>query len=188
MNHHDEVRSVYREAWTMRRRFSHHRRVFLCMLESLLWNFMFRNGLILPLFGATFANDELKLIYNATAIANIADNAASSPITNIYWSLHTADPSAGNQTTNEVSYTGYARQAVARTSGGFTVTGNSVSPVANVVFPVSTSGTPTATNFATGTASSGTGKVIDAGTVTPSIVVSTSVVQTLTTGSTISRV
>lgn len=138
-------------------------------------------------FGTTYANDLLKLEYNATPIANFADNAASSPITNIYWSLHTASPAAGNQTTNEVSYTGYARQASARTSGGFTVTGNSVSPVANVVFPVSTLGTPTVTHAATGFLSTSTGKVIDVCTVTPNIVVSTAVVQTLTTGSTITR-
>ncbi len=42
--------------------------------------------------GNTFENDLLKLIFNATAIANIADNAGSSPLTNLYVSLHTADP------------------------------------------------------------------------------------------------
>jgi hypothetical protein len=31
--------------------------------------------------GNTFENDILKLIFNATAIANIADNAAASPLT-----------------------------------------------------------------------------------------------------------
>jgi hypothetical protein len=138
-------------------------------------------------FGTTFASDELKLIYNATAIANVADNAGTSPITNVYVSLHTADPSSGNQTTNETSYTSYARQAVARTSSGWTVTGASCSPVANIVFPISTGGTPSITNFATGTVVSSTGLVFDAGTVTPNITVSTSVSQTLTTGSTITR-
>ena len=34
--------------------------------------------------GSTFSNDLLKLIFNATAIANIADNAASGPLTNLY--------------------------------------------------------------------------------------------------------
>ena len=41
---------------------------------------------------STFDNDWLKLIFNATAIANIADNAATSPLTNLYVALHTADP------------------------------------------------------------------------------------------------
>ena len=43
----------------------------------------------------TTANNILKLYLNATAIANIADNAASSPNTNLYVALHTADPGAG---------------------------------------------------------------------------------------------
>jgi hypothetical protein len=40
---------------------------------------------------ATEANI-LKLIFNATAWANYADNAATSPQTNIDNALHTADP------------------------------------------------------------------------------------------------
>ncbi len=40
----------------------------------------------------------------------IADNAATSPITNLYVSLHTGDPGeAGDQTTSEAAYTSYAR-------------------------------------------------------------------------------
>ncbi len=64
--------------------------------------------------GNTFENDLLLLIFNATAIANIADNASASPLTNLYVSLHTGDPGeAGSQTTNECAYTSYARVAVA---------------------------------------------------------------------------
>ena len=111
--------------------------------------------------GDTFENDLLKLIFNATAIANIADNAATSPLTNLQVSLHTADPGeAGSQTTNEIAYTSYARVAVARTSGGWTVTGNSVSPAANIDFPAATGGSGTATHFAIGTAASGAGKIL----------------------------
>lgn len=138
--------------------------------------------------GDTFENDLLKLIFNATAIANIADNAASAPLTNLYVSLHTADVGeAGNQTTNEATYTSYARVAVARTSGGWTVTGSSVSPVATISFPAATGGTNTITHFAVGTASSGTGKVLYKGTVSPSISVSSGVTPQLTTGSTITE-
>lgn len=136
----------------------------------------------------TFENDWLKLIFNATAIANLADNAASSPLTNLYVSLHTADPGeAGNQTTNEVSYTSYARVAVARTTGGWTVTNNSVSPVANIDFPAATGGTGTVTYFGVGSASSGTGVLYYSGTVSPSISVSTGVTPRLTTASTITE-
>jgi len=76
--------------------------------------------------GNTFENDLLKLIFNATAIANIADDAASAPLTNLYVSFHTGDPGeTGDQTTSECAYTSYARVAVARTTGGWTVTANS---------------------------------------------------------------
>lgn len=138
--------------------------------------------------GDTFENDLLKLVFNATAIANIADNAASSPLTNLYVSLHTADPGdSGNQTTSETAYTSYARVAVARTSGGWTVTNNSVSPVANIDFPACTGGTSTITHFGVGTASSGTGKLLYKGTVTPNISVSTGVTPRLTTSTAITE-
>jgi hypothetical protein len=136
----------------------------------------------------TFENDWLKLIFNATAIANLADNAASSPLTNLYVSLHTADPGeAGNQTTNETSYTSYARVAVARTSGGWTVTNNSVSPVANIDFPAATGGSGTITYFGVGSASSGSGVLYYSGTVSPSISVTSGVTPRLTTASTITE-
>jgi hypothetical protein len=122
--------------------------------------------------GNTFINDFLKLILNATAIANIADNAATSPATNLYFSAHTASPGAGgDQTTSEVVYTSYARVAVARTTSGFTASSaQSSSPVATVAFPTATGGAgATITHFAIGTGSSGTGKILFFGTVTPNI-------------------
>ena len=41
---------------------------------------------------AYLENAILKLIFNGTAIANIADNASASPATGWWLSLHTADP------------------------------------------------------------------------------------------------
>jgi len=135
-----------------------------------------------------FENSLLKLIFNATAIANLADNAATSPLTNLYVSLHTADPGeAGDQSTSEATYTGYARVAVLRTSGGWTVTNNSVSPVANIDFGNCTAGTNTITYFGVGTASTGAGVLYYSGTVTPSISVSSGVTPRLTTASTITE-
>ena len=112
---------------------------------------------------STFRNDLLKLIYNATAIANVADNAATAPLTNIQFALHTVYPGlAGDQTTSEVAYTGYARVAVARTSGGFTVTTNSVSPVAAITFGQMTAGAGgTVTHATSGVAASAASKVFD---------------------------
>lgn len=126
--------------------------------------------------GNTFENDFLKLIFNGTAIANIADNAASSPLTNLYVSLHTGDPGeAGSQTTSEAAYTSYARVAVSRDSGGWTVSGNAVSNTALIQFPQCTGGSETITHFAVGTASSSTGKVLYKGALSASLAVSSGI-------------
>lgn len=136
--------------------------------------------------GNTFENDLLKLIFNATAIANLADNAASAPLTNLEVALHTADPGeAGSQTTSEAAYTSYARVPVARTSGGWTVTGASVSPAADIDFPAGTGGAGTATHFSVGTAHTGAGKLLYSGTITPNIVMGDGVTPRLTTATTI---
>lgn len=96
-------------------------------------------------------NNYLKLVYNATPIANLADNAVASPAATISVALHSADPGVGgSQTTNEIAYTGYVRPTPARTSGGFTVTGNSVSPAAVIGFGACSAGSATATHFSTG--------------------------------------
>lgn len=119
----------------------------------------------------TFENDLLKLIFWGTAIANIADNAAAAPLTNLYISLHTADPGeAGNQATSEVAYTGYQRIAIIRTSSGWAITGGSVSPVVGIEFPEMTAGANgVATHAAIGTASTGAGKILYSGALSPTI-------------------
>ena len=139
--------------------------------------------------GNSLENSLLLLLFNATAIANIADNAASSPLTNLYVSLHTADPGeAGSQTTSEISYTGYARVAVARTSGGWTVTANSVSPAAEIAFTISSGGSGgTVTHFGVGTASSGAGVLLYSGTVSPNFVVASGVIPKLSTATAITE-
>src|SRR6266446_974086 len=130
--------------------------------DALYYAMMLRPGKALILGGSKSDSLEasyLKLVFNATAIANIADNAASSPLTNLYVSLHTADPGeAGAQNTSEASYTNYARVAVVRTTSGWTVSGTaptSVSPVANINFPAATGGSSTVTYFGVGSLTSG---------------------------------
>jgi hypothetical protein len=131
---------------------------------------------------STFENDILKLIFNATAIGNIADNAGSSPLTNLYVVLHTADPGAGGScTTSEAAYTSYARVAVARTSGGWTVSAHTVNPATTISFPAATGGSETETWFSICTASSGAAKILYRGPITPNISVSTGVTPQLTT-------
>ena len=124
--------------------------------------------------GLVFANLQLKLIANAVAIANLADNAAASPLTNLYWALHTSDPTSGDQTTGEIAYTGYVRASIARTAAALLVTGSNLSPAFDVTFPTpSGAAGPTATYGSLGTASAGAGMVLWCGLLTPAIVIVT---------------
>ncbi len=129
----------------------------------------------------------LSLLFNATTFANIGINATSSPLTNLYVSLHTASPGAGgNQQTNEAAYTSYARVAVARTGSGWGITGETINPIANITFPAATGGSETETYFGIGSTTTGNAGVLYYfGTITPNIVVSSGVTPILTTASSI---
>ena len=106
----------------------------------------------------------LNLLFNNTAWALIGDASGLQPSAapgSFYVALHTADPGeAGAQNATEAAYTGYARVAVARSAGGFTVSGNQVSNTATVQFGECTAGSATVTYFTVGTAASGAGSVI----------------------------
>ena len=136
---------------------------------------------------STFENALLKLLFNGTTVTGVADNTASTPATVLCLALHTADPGAGGtQTTNEAAYGSYARVAVNRNSGGWTVSGNQVALTAIEQFPAATSGSETETWFSVAVPSSGsscTGSlvILYRGPITPNIVVSTGVTPELTT-------
>ena len=132
-------------------------------------------------------NDLMLLLFNATNWANVADNAASSPVTVWYLSLHTSTGpgEAGNQTTNAAAYTSYARTGVNRNSGGWSVTGGVVSPVANIDFAAATGGSETETYFGWGNSSSGSGRLQGFGAISPTIAVTTGTTPRLTTATTI---
>ena len=84
-----------------------------------------------------FANQVLGLILEGTAIANVADNAASSPVDTLYISLHTASPGlTGTQETSETAYSGYQRQSIARSSAGWTVSSGANTNDSDINFPV----------------------------------------------------
>lgn len=133
-------------------------------------------------FSDAAENALLLLIFNATTWANVAINATSSPEANIAVSLHTADPTdSGSATSSEVTYTSYARGSVARTSGGFTVTNNSVALAANLDFAAGTGGSGTATHMGYEKTGGGAAALYAAGTVTPNIVTGNGVTPRLTT-------
>lgn len=133
-----------------------------------------------------FENSILALLFNATPIANIADNAATAPLTNLFLALHTANPGdAGTQATSEAAYTSYARKSVARTTGGFTApSGGSTALAANQDFATGTGGGETCTFFSVGIASSGATSILMSGAISPSIVTGNGIIPRLTTATT----
>lgn len=102
--------------------------------------------------GNTNAAGLLQAMYQAvfsdltTFLAN-----SGTPATNLYISLHTANPGAtGNQGTSEAAYTSYARVAVARTTGGWSLTNETISNVAAINFPAATGGSESETYVGVG--------------------------------------
>ena len=99
-------------------------------------------------------NSILALMYNATPWANVADNAASSPLTAIAMALATASYSASSTlASNEATgYTNYARiETIPRTTLGWTdPSGGSTSNVAAIEFAQCGASGLTITSAATG--------------------------------------
>ena len=118
----------------------------------------------------------LDLLFLNVDWANIGDAAGlqnSATAGSFYISLHSADPGeAGNQSTNEISYTGYARVAVNRTAGGWTRTTSTIANTALVQFGQCTGGTATATHFGIGTDSTGAGNLLLKGALNASLSIS----------------
>lgn len=130
------------------------------------------NSLLLMLFN----NSNIALIGDATGLRG------STTAGSLWVSLHTADPGeAGTATTNEATYTSYARVAVARASGagGWTVSASQVQNASTVTFPACTGGTNTITHFGIVTSASGAGTLLYKGALSPSIAVSTGITPTI---------
>lgn len=124
-------------------------------------------------------NALLLLIFNNTDFANIGDAPGlqgSATAGSFYVALHTADPGeAGTQATNECAYTSYARVAVARSAGGWTVAANVASNTAATTWPACTGGSETATHFSIGVASSGATVMLGSGVLGSSLAISTGI-------------
>lgn len=112
--------------------------------------------------GNTTEADFIAFVFNATAMPSYGSN--------LYVSLHTADPGeAGTLASNEADYAGYARVSVSRDSGGWTLAGNQASNTAEVTFPECTGGSNTITHVAVGTVG---GQILYSGALTAPIDVS----------------
>lgn len=119
----------------------------------------------------TWENELLLLLMTNANVSLIGDATGlrgSVGVGSLFASLHSADPGeAGDQTTNEVTYPGYGRVAISR-STGFSVTGNAATNVAAIEFPVGTGGVvaQNAPWFGIGTSSTGAGKLLYRGQIT----------------------
>lgn len=143
----------------------------------------------------TFEADLLKLIFQNTNIANLGDATGvrgSSTAGSLYVALHTADPGeTGTQTTSETAYTNYARVAIARSSGGFTVSGTAPTQVANaaaVTFPACGASGATLTYFSIGRDSSGAGEILVSGVLTSQLIVSNGITPSFAIGALVATV
>jgi hypothetical protein len=144
--------------------------------------------------GPTFCGDILKLVFDGTAIANIADNTATTPSTVAWFSLHTAQPSSDDQTGSEAAYTGYTRIGVDRLSSSPSFSyvaassagaGANLYPTSNITFPIASGSSEVETHFSAGLSSAGVGKILWSGTLSPTISVLNGVTPRLTTGTAI---
>ena len=134
----------------------------------------------------------LSLVFNNSNFANVGDATGlrgSSTAGSLYLSLHTGDPGeGGNQSTSEISYTGYSRVAIARSGAGFTVSANTVALVNNIDFGTMTAGAGgTATHWGLGTDSAGTGTLLYKGSLSPSISVTNGVTPRVNSGTAVTE-
>lgn len=103
-------------------------------------------------------NSILGLMYRAAAWANVADNASSSPVTQVRVALHSANLTAatGLQNENEATYTNYARVTTSRNTTDWAAPSGGV--LANAIllqFPQGGATGQTQTHVSTGTGASG---------------------------------
>jgi len=112
----------------------------------------------------------LKLVFQNIAATGIGDAGGLLPSAapgNLYVALHTADPgAAGNQTTSECAYTGYAREAVVRDVAGWTVAANAVENAAEIAFGLCTAVPQTALWYSIGMDAAGAGVILFRGELT----------------------
>ena len=103
-------------------------------------------------------NSILGLMYRAAAWANVADNAAGSPLANVFIGLHTANLTAatGLQNENEIAYTNYVRKSTSRSATDWSApSGGSLSNATLQQFPQCGASGGTATHVSTGIGASG---------------------------------
>lgn len=126
----------------------------------------------LALLRALFLNEPY------TGLGDAGGLQASDTVGSVWAALHTDDPSAGDQTTNEANYTGYGRVSVPRTSAAWQAvqSGNNavLTLLQSLYFPQVSLGGNTVTYVSFGISQSGTGRIIFAAPLTQSLIVGVS--------------
>lgn len=111
----------------------------------------------------SWEDDFLNLIFlnsaGSTVIGGGGGITGSGTAGSVYIALFTADPGETGSITNECSYTGYTRVAVARSAAGWTVSSGVCTNDAAITFGTDTVGTETASHF--GICKAGTPGVAD---------------------------
>lgn len=123
-------------------------------------------------------------IFNDTDLANIGDatglNGTGAGST--FWiALFQSDPGESGSTAYEVAYGGYAREYLARSSSGFTISGNNATNASAITFNTCTSGTATA-NYVGIMAESTGSNMVYLGTLDTAISISTGVAPQILAG------
>lgn len=133
-----------------------------------------------------FEDKILSLVFENANAANIGDATGLRGSTTagvFYISLHTANPNeTGTQTTSEAAYGSYARQSVARSTAGWTVTSGVADNDAAITFPAATSGSETETHFGIGSDVSGVGNLNIWGALTAGLAVSAGITPSFAIG------
>jgi hypothetical protein len=138
----------------------------------------------------TAANYLLRHIFWNEDFPGIGDTSGlqnSTTTGSLYVILFSASPgAAGNATTNELGYTGYARIQMPRNNSTWAITNNVVSPVATITFGQCTGGTiADATHWGVTDSASSTGSFVIYGALNATITMASLVTPRLTTASTI---
>lgn len=120
-----------------------------------------------------------KLVFQNLAMGTIGDAGGLQPSSaagSLYISLHSADPAdTGDQTTNELAYTNYARVGVARGTATWTAAAGSVTNINAITFPACGTAGGTATYFGIGGSATGTGNLLYSGSLTASLAITNGV-------------
>lgn len=133
-----------------------------------------------------FETGLLSLIFENANYANVGDATGlrgSSTAGVFYISLHTASPGeTGDQTTSETAYTNYARVSVARSTAGWTASGNTCDNDSAITFAQCGASGATLTDFGVGSASSAAGNLFLYGSLTSSLAVSNGITPSFAAG------